>query len=391
VKRETCPVCGRVRRPGDAFCPGCGLPLSDEAITAAERLPVTEEERYRETGLLRYMAEMLQTCRTQDEACVVIGHFVRQIFDGDSGSILVRAEDSSRLQPPCSWGVEPQPDQVPGRSCPVFAHGEPFFTPHDERRAETVCACARTSPGDCFCAPLSSSTPAGRLVWGVLRVQPGLPLPPDRCMPKKWLVLTVAEQIQTALGSLELERKLLDLTTHDPLTGLFNRRFLDASLESATCDSNATGRPLSVVMIDIDHFRLFNDAHGHEGGDALLRGLGACLWEALRPRDLACRYGGEEFTLLLPDTTLTDAQAVAERVRMEVGGLTVEHNGRVLAHATISLGVAQYPLHGARGESVLEAADRALYQAKHDGRNRVAVAPAGPSPAAPDPPAATPV
>ncbi|HSM71505.1 MAG TPA: GGDEF domain-containing protein, partial [Anaerolineales bacterium] len=123
-----------------------------------------------------------------------------------------------------------------------------------------------------------------------------------------------------------------------------------------------------------DHFKQFNDTHGHPAGDALLCEVGKFLQDHLRAEDIACRYGGEEFLLIMPEATLESTQQRAEHLRQEVKGLQAEYKGQVVGGITLSLGVAIYPEHGSTQETLLRAADDALYRAKHEGRNRVVIA-----------------
>jgi diguanylate cyclase (GGDEF)-like protein len=165
-----------------------------------------------------------------------------------------------------------------------------------------------------------------------------------------------------------LQIKLRDQAIRDSLTGLFNRRYLEETLQREFARAARAGRPLGIVMIDIDHFKELNDAHGHRAGDAALQALGALLAANTRGGDVACRYGGEEFVLALPGATLEVARERAERLRRAVEALRVEHEGRILS-MTISAGIAAYPAHGERVDQVLDNADRALYEAKNSGRN----------------------
>ncbi|MFL5340398.1 MAG: diguanylate cyclase [Gemmataceae bacterium] len=161
----------------------------------------------------------------------------------------------------------------------------------------------------------------------------------------------------------------------DALTGLPNRRSLDAALDQECRRAARSGQPIGVVMVDVDYFKAFNDRYGHQAGDACLARVGHALREALhRPGDVAARYGGEEFTLVLPDTDMAGATAVAEAVRAQVEALAVPHAGRPApTRVTVSLGVAAAVPGPTMGAELLAAADRALYMAKHEGRNRVAV------------------
>jgi diguanylate cyclase (GGDEF)-like protein len=160
----------------------------------------------------------------------------------------------------------------------------------------------------------------------------------------------------------------------DPLTGLFNRHYLEETLEREIRRAARGERPVAIIMLDLDQFKRFNDDFGHDGGDTLLRELGTFLWTHVRQEDIACRYGGEEFTLVLPDASLDIARQRAEYLREEVKHLNVRHNGQPVGAVSLSLGVAVFPGHGLTGEVVLKAADVALYRAKREGRDRVVVA-----------------
>ncbi len=176
-------------------------------------------------------------------------------------------------------------------------------------------------------------------------------------------------RLQAHVAEIEaLQVKLQEQAIRDSLTGLFNRRYLEETLQREIARSDRSGRPLGIVMIDIDHFKELNDAHGHRAGDVALQALGALLAANTRGGDVACRYGGEEFVLALPGTTLEVARERAERLRQAVEALRVEHEGTLLS-MTISAGIAAYPAHGERVDQVLDNADQALYQAKNNGRN----------------------
>jgi diguanylate cyclase (GGDEF)-like protein/PAS domain S-box-containing protein len=167
-----------------------------------------------------------------------------------------------------------------------------------------------------------------------------------------------------------LEDDLRKTSTTDALTGLYNRRFLDATLSSEYIRAERSRASLSIVMFDVDHFKKFNDTHGHDQGDRVLQMVSRCLKETIRPFDFPCRYGGEEYVAILPGMAAEDALQLAERLRIKVANTEVDG-----LHVQISLGVATYPVvKVATAESLIEAADAALYRAKESGRNRVAVA-----------------
>jgi diguanylate cyclase (GGDEF)-like protein len=188
---------------------------------------------------------------------------------------------------------------------------------------------------------------------------------------------TVAAHVALALTNIGLRETLQHQAIHDPLTGLFNRRYLDETMVREIHRVQRKGAPLGVIMLDLDHFKPFNDTFGHEAGDNLLRALGKFLLTQVRQEDVACRYGGEEFVLIMPEASLDVVKARAEEIREKVPQLQVLHRGQLLKSITVSLGLAMFPGCGSTAEDVLLAADDAMYQAKREGRNRVVVAEGG--------------
>ncbi|MCI0550255.1 MAG: PAS domain S-box protein [Anaerolineae bacterium] len=176
------------------------------------------------------------------------------------------------------------------------------------------------------------------------------------------------------LNNAQLREALREQSIRDPLTGTYNRRYMEEALKQQLSRVTRQLHPLGIIMIDIDHFKRFNDTHGHAAGDALLRELGRFLQNHIRGEDIACRYGGEEFILIMPDASLEATQQRAEHLRQEVKGLRVRDASQLLEGITLSLGVAIYPQHGRNMEIVMRAADAALYRAKQEGRDRVVVA-----------------
>jgi diguanylate cyclase (GGDEF)-like protein len=159
----------------------------------------------------------------------------------------------------------------------------------------------------------------------------------------------------------------------DPLTGLYNRRYMEETLEREIRRAERRYASLGVIMLDVDHFKRFNDTFGHAAGDTLLQELGSFLMGHIRGEDIACRYGGEEFALILPDASLEGACGRADDLRERIKALGIAHRGQPLGAVTVSMGVAAYPDHGHTGEELLRAADAALYEAKAQGRDRVVV------------------
>ncbi len=182
------------------------------------------------------------------------------------------------------------------------------------------------------------------------------------------------QTLQAKLEQIQLlQEQLREQATHDVITGLFNRRYMQEILDQGLAHAAHDCSPLSVLMIDIDHFKQLNDTHGHRAGDMVLQSTGALLRSHTRHMDTACRYGGEEFVVIMAATALETGMCRAEELRKAFADMCVAHGGDTL-QGTISIGVAVFPEHGADSNSLLRAADQALYMAKATGRNRVCAA-----------------
>ena len=188
---------------------------------------------------------------------------------------------------------------------------------------------------------------------------------------RQQLAVAVCETIKLSLYNLKLREELREQATHDPLTGLCNRRYLEENLARELHRARRGNLPLCVVMLDLDNFKPFNDTFGHDAGDSMLRELAHALRENLRKSDISCRYGGDEFVLVLPDSSLADAQQRVEQIRALVKERQIRQGYSRVDMPTLSAGVAEAPEHGSTTTELLHAADNAMYAAKQAGRNRV--------------------
>jgi diguanylate cyclase (GGDEF)-like protein len=208
-------------------------------------------------------------------------------------------------------------------------------------------------------------------VLGLLSVS--VPRGPDTAVELA-AATTISEQLAIGISNINLREVLRRQSTVDELTGLYNRRYFDETLRRELFRAERMRASLAVVMIDLDHFKSMNDTYGHEAGDLVLRTVGRCLREGVRRSDIACRYGGEELVLVLPECDAAAARACAETLRTTVAALALDHGGAALPQVTASFGVALWPAHAEDAHALVQAADRALYAAKHEGRNRVCMA-----------------
>jgi diguanylate cyclase (GGDEF)-like protein len=329
----------------------------------------------REISLVSELGDQLHACMTGEEAHQIINRMGSRLFPEHSGSLFLLNASRNILEMTVNWGENPpgQPITYP-QNCWALRRGRPYLMQDPDRDL----MCEHLSPplaSGYYCVPLvAQGETLGVLQLRSLAAGSGIVSQPVISQASQSLALTVAEHLALSLGNLKLQEALRHQAIRDPLTGLFNRRFMLETLERELYRMQRKESSLSIIMLDLDHFKRFNDTFGHASGDAVLSALGRMLLAHVRKEDVACRYGGEEFTVILPETPLKTACDRAEELRQSVQGLNLEHLGQSLGGITISLGVAVYPQHGENPETLLRAADVALYEAKQAGRDRVMVA-----------------
>jgi diguanylate cyclase (GGDEF)-like protein len=327
------------------------------------------EQRSREAKLLTEMSDLLQACTSIQEAYRVIDHIGPRLFPASAGTLYMYGPSRDDLEPVLMWGHLPQEPITrifePGQ-CWALRRGRLHTM---EGLCEGLACHISSSVQAGVCAPMiAQGESLGVLVLHLREKEADMPHPFN-----EQLAITASEQIALALANLRLRESLRSQAILDGLTGIYNRRFMEETLAREIRRVERNQRELSVLMFDIDHFKQFNDTFGHEAGDAVLRELGQLLKTTIRGGDVACRFGGEEFVLILPETTVEDARRRAEELRERIRQLAVLYRGQALGIITVSLGVAAYPKHAMTSEALLHAADKALYQAKAEGRDRVVI------------------
>ncbi len=336
------------------------------------------QQRTEEMNQLNEMGEQLQSCQTITEACAVSVQYVKRICPASRGALYLINESKDLARAMEMWG-EPTftRDVFAPLGCWAIRRGRSHLIDagHPGLRCEHI-----TGPesGQYLCVPLLVNGEA----IGILHLNhvdahdqgQSETASLSYTEHKTQIVTTIAEHIALAVSNLKLRETLRQQSIRDVLTGLFNRRYLEETLERELSRAERENKPVGVIMFDIDHFKEYNDLSGHDSGDALLRELGAFLRKTTRGGDMICRYGGEEFLVVLPGANAENTRAHAERLRQGVKELSVHHLGKTLARCTISLGVAVYPENGLTGEELLKAVDNALYRAKNEGRDQVAMA-----------------
>jgi diguanylate cyclase (GGDEF)-like protein len=334
------------------------------------------ERRAQVTLLMNEMAELLQSCRTMDEFSLVVSRFAARIFEREEGAVFVVNSSRAALELVTQWGGVQVPERVfPPHGCWALRRGRIHRSGGAALGPE--CEHARATAGaEYTCIPMMGQGEA----LGILHV--------GRSTPGKSGVselsalveesrlrttIAVAEHVALALANLKLRETLRMQAIRDPLTGLFNRRHMEESLERELVRAERSQTSVAAIMIDIDHFKRFNDTFGHAAADFALRNTSELIRSSIRADDIACRYGGEELLVILPETAIKEAVDCAELLRAAISGQQLRFNGVGLGAITASFGVAAYPMHGATSESLLRNADEALYEAKRRGRNQVCV------------------
>ena len=335
------------------------------------------EQRAREASRLTELVDILQSCHSVEEAYRIASGALPRILMSHSGALCIINASRNAVETVASWGDELTTEKVFGPdSCWALRRGK--IHPVDDPSSPMRCNHVHSSVAGYVCVPLA----AHGETLGVLYIEkaaraaipPGL-LPEDQMEALSRQGTAIGERMSLALATLRLREVLRSQSIRDPLTGLFNRRYMEESLERELRRAERSGQPVGFIMLDIDHFKHFNDTFGHQAGDALLRALGDLISERTRGQDVACRFGGEEFSLILAGATRDAAYKRAELLRDEIKQLSVTHAGQLLGKISLSFGVAAYPGDGQTAEELVRAADQALYRAKAAGRDRIALAP----------------
>ena len=317
-----------------------------------------------EISAMSTMVELLQTCHSQAEANTVIHSALPMLLPGVGGALYVSRRDDDALELQVSWGEIAAAPSFSSKDCWGLRRGRPHL--YEPASTAAVCRHIGASAESCLCVPLLCQ--GDTLAVLHLRRAGATSLSKDM----QRLASALAEQLSLAVGNLRLQETLRSGSERDPLTDLYNRRHLEISLQRELARARRHGFPVSLIMLDVDHFKAFNDTNGHDAGDEVLRNVAQVLKRHTRVEDVACRYGGEEFLIVLSACPVDDAYSKAEAIREAIAQLHVFSRGIALPRITASLGLACYPEDGERMEDLVAGADAALYRAKSTGRNCIA-------------------
>lgn len=319
------------------------------------------EEKTRVIELLSEMGELLPTCTTNEEIYSVFYEYASKLFPNFQGRLWMFNEDKSHLQTISMWGDIPK-------------HQELFFNPSDclaLRKGQMYivqssskgpwCHHTQKGCGGYICAPIATNGE----VFGLISIVFGQS---EFSQAEQTIVSRIAGDVALSLANIQLRESLRELSIRDYLTDLYNRRYMEEMLIKEIAQAKREHSPIGLIMFDIDYFKKFNDTYGHEAGDKILRELGSFLKDFFRAGDIICRFGGEEFLIILPGATQKHTLERAETLRKSVKHLHVKSD-----KVTISIGIAMFPENGETVRSLLDTVDKALYRSKEGGRDRTSI------------------
>ncbi|MEN9567188.1 MAG: hypothetical protein RLZZ69_2384 [Cyanobacteriota bacterium] len=339
--------------------------------TTKKNLKLSEEvtalKNWRDKHLkLVTMNEFLQACLTIKEAQTALSSLLQPLFPNTHGAVYLMKNSKNLLEPIASWGIiDDEFWTLPEKE----QHLADSITPNIDSRIDCHYVCSLIDRSITHQPTLCIPMIARSNTLGMIYLRFDTPEPIGELIQE--LSKTVAQNIAMSFASLELQEQLRYQSLRDPLTRLYNRRYLEESLGKELDRAQRKQQFIGIIMIDIDHFKNFNDTYGHSVGDLVLKEVGNYLLSQIRQYDLACRYGGEELVIVMPDTTIGDTVMRAEEIRVGIKQLNLKYDEQEIESITVSIGVSCFPDDGITSEQLIQAADKALYQAKEEGRDRV--------------------
>jgi diguanylate cyclase (GGDEF)-like protein len=342
----------------------------------AQHALTVETRRKRQAKLLGELGEWLQSCKSLDELYKVIARFMETLFSGSEGELFVYNNSRDVLESACYWKACSAKNHIDADDCWALRRGRIFK--YGFGIVDFPCShvhADKADGGPYVCLPIVAHGDTVGLLhidftdWvdSEMNSQQA-----DEDTIK--FAIMCSEQISLAIANVRLRDELRDQSTKDPLTGLFNRRYFLESCRNAFASAQRNNGSVGIISCDADNFKHFNDTHGHDAGDMVLRAVSKIMQTHCANIGVPCRYGGEEFTIVLPDTSLEASVEFAELIRAEVSELSIRYGDSKLPNISISVGVANYPQFGQTPQDVLSAADQALYKAKAQGANCVVTA-----------------
>jgi diguanylate cyclase (GGDEF)-like protein/PAS domain S-box-containing protein len=339
------------------------------------RIALGESETFaREGRELSELGDALQSCQKVEEAYKMCQKALSPILGDRPGALFILNASRDIVESVATWKNCSTTETVfRTEDCWGLRRGKPY----GGSGAPLPCSHVRSAKAvNYLCVPLIAQGET----QGVLYIEDELSLlaPSPQAADFEQASLyrratAVAERVSLALANLKLRELLRNQSIRDPLTGLYNRRYLEEALNRELHRAQRAGRLFSLVMLDLDHFKHFNDTFGHQVGDILLKEVAGAIKSRVRAGDLACRFGGEEFSLIISEVDTQGTYRCVDNIREAIKHLALHHRGQTLGTITISAGIATYPAHGSNAEDLMRAADDALYRAKKAGRDRIMI------------------
>lgn len=337
-----------------------------------QRVTQALSERTKILSLLNGMVERLVESNTRDEFSEIVSGFVPQILGDVPGALFVMNNSGNQLVQTADWNSPAGTRASFGPTdCWALRRSHTHVVPPGGWEVR----CRHFHPeysGGYTCVPLLGDAAIVGILYLEHKAAPGASASDTASLEEN--TSAIANTLGLALANYRLREQLRIMSLRDGLTSLYNRRYFEEAIEVELARAARTDSSVCVIMGDIDHFKAINDRFGHDAGDAALRAFSQALAKAVRPGDIACRYGGEEFVIVLPGTSLHEGRERAEAIRLAVQNLTVSVHGQLIGPLTMSFGVTVAPDQADTAELLVANADRALYIAKQQGRNRIVLA-----------------
>ena len=343
---------------------------SSEELKRAQAQVLELTDKTYENAIITEMGDLLQACRISDEAYPIIIRYMQKLIPACSGALYIIHSAKDPAENVAAWGNEPPgpaEHELAVNECWALRRGRLYSIVDPE--VEPVCNHIKeTLHSGYMCVPLVAQ---GEMI-GVLHLR--MPSEMGKLgfdSEQQTFANKISEYIAMPLTNLKLRDELRSQAIRDPLTKLFNRRYMEETLEREIRRANRHSISVGIIMFDIDKMKPINDQFGHDAGDVVLRTLGRELMGLFRGEDVPCRYGGDEFTIVLPEANLADVWRRAEQMREAIKRLDLKYDGKQIGPLTVSIGVAAYPDHGTSAERVLLACDAASYASKAEGGDRI--------------------
>lgn len=337
--------------------------LSDSNKKLIHSYKILEQQEH-ELAYINKLNDLLQTCKHTTEAYDIILFIAQMIFNHLSGALVLFNPKSKHVDTTRQWGNDQLlKSDFAETDCWALRKRANYLV--NDSAEDLVCYHYKHTPRSYMCLPLilqNGST-------GILILHSAHENAINQ--HQQQLATSFCEVIQLSLSNIQLRETLYEQSIHDPLTGLYNRRYLDETLTRELIRMSRDKTPLCVAMLDLDGFKNFNDSNGHDAGDEVLKLVGNILNEKFNDLDIACRYGGEEFIIVLSNMDLATAHTKLEQVREAVKKMDIIFQGQRLPQITISIGLVEAPTQGIAAKDIINAADQALYSAKHGGRDKI--------------------